>query len=142
MKIIKFQTELLNYKQDVIGLESTLEQLEKKIGNIKLNDKYVLPFERFNLKGVLLELFEYDKDKKQYKHKTKGFIDGPNIRNDIVKVFDLYERSNYFGEINPKEYVLDKTVSLIKITGLLIDFSGKKMRFKVETNTMLQIYLK
>ncbi len=136
MKIIKFQTELLNYKQDVIGLESSLEQLEKKIGNIKLNNKYVIPFERFSLKGVLLELFEFNNNKKEYKHISKGLIDGPNIRNDVVKAFDLYERSNYSGEIKTKEYVLDNSISLMKITGLLIDFQGKKMRLKIESNTM------
>ena len=96
----------------------------------------MLPFEIFNLKGLLLELFKFDKPKKEFVRMSKGLIDGPNIRNDVIKVFDLYEKSNYLEEVASKKYIIDSSISLLKISGLLIDFSGKKLRIKVETNSL------
>ena len=135
LKIIKFQTELLNYKQDMVNLESNLEKLEKKIVNTKLDDNLLFKQDIHNNKGLLLEIYEKINND-DYKFISKAIIDGPNIKNNIIQVIDLYDRLNNGNELVSKAVNLDNSNFLLKINGFLIDFNGKKFRFKIETNAV------
>ena len=90
--------------------------------------------EGYSTRGMLLEIF--DKDKNEFKLVNRGLIENPHVKNNVIKVFDLYEKSNYDILVPAKEYKLEDSHSLLKITGFLTDFNSKKFRFKIESNTM------
>ena len=119
----------------MVNLESNLEKLEKKIVNTKLDENLLFKQDIHNNKGLLLEIYEKINND-DYKFISKAIIDGPNIKNNIIQVIDLYDRLNNGNELVSKAVNLDNSNFLLKINGFLIDFNGKKFRFKIETNAV------
>ena len=69
-----------------------------------------------------------------------GIVEAPEclyLKEDYYKIsFNLYDRLNNGNELVSKAVNLDNSNFLLKINGFLIDFNGKKFRFKIETNAV------
>lgn len=146
LRLISYNTQLIDSKQIIDNTETKLESAEKSIEKLNVEQKLDNEIEKkknFNFHGLMMQIIPYNDNLDIIDFEQSFFVENVNIDNSLVQI---YNKLNLFDD-NPRKLqkysyqIPEKNIEFVKFSGFLINNSKSDFKLKIESNCLFIIII-